>query len=265
VYSHFQLARKYIRYYLQAANSKGHGMHSPFVFDFIRYVLNNKGYFQPPAFIEDLRKDLLRDKTVLEIQDLGAGSRISASKQRTMQKVAATAVKPRKFGHFFYRMVKHYQPGVIVELGTSLGVTTAYLAAANSSARVITIEGSDAIYHTAQKNFHKLRLQNIEALQGNFDTVLPDVLQRLDKVDLAYIDGNHRYAPTMEYFHQLLKKTHSPSTLIFDDIHWSPQMEKAWSAVKSHPDVLCTVDLFFLGLVFFRKEFKEKQHFSIRF
>lgn len=240
-------------------------MHSPFVFEFIERVLNNKSHYQPPQAIEALRKELLRDQSMLEIQDLGAGSRISASKRRTVREVAATAVKPRKFGHFFYRLVKHYQPGVILELGTSLGITTAYLATAHPAARVITIEGSDAIYHTAQKNFRQLGLQNIEALQGNFDVVLPRVLQSLDRVDMAYIDGNHRYAPTMEYFHQLLRKTHNHSTLIFDDIHWSAEMEEAWNAVKSHPEVYCTVDLFFLGLVFFRKEFKEKQHFSIRF
>jgi predicted O-methyltransferase YrrM len=265
VYSHLQLARKYVRYYLQAANSKGHGMHSPFVFDFVERVLNNKNHYDPPQASEGLRRQLLSDNTVLEIQDLGAGSRISASKRRTVQEVASTAVKPRRFGHFFFRLVKHYQPQVIVELGTSLGVTTAYLAAANPQARVVTIEGSEAIYKEAMKNFRQLELQNIEALPGNFDTVLPSVLERLDKVDLAYIDGNHRYTPTLNYFHQLLEKTHNHSTLVFDDIHWSAEMEEAWRAVKSHPDVYCTVDLFFLGLVFFRKEFKEKQHFSIRF
>lgn len=240
-------------------------MHSPFVFDFIERVLNNKNHYQPPSSIEHLRRELLRDKTVLEIQDLGAGSRISASKRRTVQEVAATAVKPRKFGHFFYRLVKHYQPNVILELGTSLGVTTSYLATANPSARVVTIEGSEAIYRTAQKNFQQLGLQNIKGLQGNFDTVLPSVLTGLDSIDLAYVDGNHRYTPTIEYFHQLLKKTHNHSALIFDDIHWSREMEEAWSAIKNHPEVYCTVDLFFLGLVFFRKEFKEQQHFSIRF
>lgn len=265
MYSHLQLARKYAHYYFHAANSKGHGMHSPFVFDFIGHVLNNKSGYQPPQAIEDLRRELLRDKTVLEIRDLGAGSRTGASKRRTVQEVASTAVKPRKFGHFFYRLVSHYRPGVIVELGTSLGITTAYLATANPTARVITIEGSEAVYGTATANFRKLGLQNIEALNGNFDTVLPAVLDPVEVVDLAYIDGNHRYAPTMEYFHQLLPKTRNHSALIFDDIHWSREMEEAWSAIKAHPDVYCTVDLFFLGIVFFRKEFKEKQHFSIRF
>lgn len=240
-------------------------MHSPFVFDFIEQVLNNKSHYLAPKTIEELRKRLLKDGTLLEIQDLGAGSRTSASKKRTVQQLAATAVKPRKFGRFFYRLVRHYRPKTVLELGTSLGVTTAYLAAANPDSEVITIEGSEAIHHTAVKNFKELGLRNIRSLQGNFDILLPGLLKSLGNIDLAYVDGNHRYAPTLDYFHQLLHKVHHHSILVFDDIHWSAEMEEAWSAIKLHPDVRCTVDLFFLGIVLFRKEFKEKQHFSIRF
>lgn len=265
MYSHFQLAQKYIIYYLHAANSKGHGMHSPFVFGFIEHVLNNKNKYEAPQQIEDLRKRLLSDKELLTIEDMGAGSRTSASNQRTVGELATTAVKPKKFGQLFYRLVKHYQPATILELGTSLGVTTAYMALANPDAQVISIEGSEAIYKKALTNFKELGLKNISAINGNFDRVLPEVLCKLDHVDLAYIDGNHRYQPTVDYFQQLLPMVDNGSILVFDDIHWSGEMEQAWKEIKKHPAVQYTVDLFFLGIVFFRKEFKEKQHFSIRY
>lgn len=265
VYSPMQLARKYFTYYINAVNSKGHGMHSPFVFEFIEYVLNNKGHYKAPRIIEDSRKRLKKDMAVLTIEDLGAGSRVSASKTRRVAELAATAVKPRKFGQLFYRLVKHYQPSTILELGTSLGVTTSYLATANPAARVITIEGSEPIYRQALKNFQALGLENIKAIRGNFDDVLPSVLSELVSVDLAYIDGNHRYQPTLDYFHQLLSRVHNESILVFDDIYWSKEMEAAWNQIKAHPDVRCSVDLFFLGFVFFRNEFKEKRHFTVRF
>ena len=265
VYSPVQLTRKYLNYYVRAANSKGHGMHSPFVFEFIEYVLNNKGRYQSPWDIEEARKRLKKNGTELTIEDLGAGSRVSASKTRRVKDLAATAVKPRKFGQLFYRLVKHYRPSTILELGTSLGVTTSYLAKANLAARVITIEGSEPIYQQALNNFQKLGLENVTAIRGNFDTELPLVLSELEKVDLAYIDGNHRYQPTIDYFHQLLPKLHKESILVFDDIYWSQEMEGAWNQIKAHPDVRCSVDLFFLGFVFFRKEFKVKQHFTVRF
>ncbi len=271
MYSSVQLAQKYTRYYLTASNGKGHGMHSPFVFDFILQVLNNKSKNVPPSGIEALRKELLKDRTVLEIEDLGAGSRVNPSKQKTISQVAKAALKPKKYAQLLYRLVQHYQPQTVIELGTSLGLTTAYLAAANPRARIVTIEGSKAIAQKAQQNFKKLGLSNIQPLTGNFDDLLPTVIQTLSEaegqpsIDLAYIDGNHRYQPTLQYFEQMLEKTTSHSILVFDDIHWSPEMEKAWEAVKSHPAVQYTIDVFFLGFVFFRKEFRVKQHFTIRF
>lgn len=240
-------------------------MHSPFAFQFILQVLNNKGGFEPPSAIEELRQSLLRNKQVLQIEDLGAGSRLGASKQRTVRQLTKTAVKPKKYGHLFYRLVKYYQPSTILELGTSLGVTTAYMAAANASGQVITIEGSKAVYEVATQNFHQLHLTNIKAINANFDDVLSEVLGGVSVIDMAYIDGNHRYSPTINYFNLIRKKVHNNTILIFDDIHWSEEMERAWWEIRQHPSVRCSVDLFFLGIVFFREEFKEKQHFSVRF
>ena len=265
VYSSFQLAQKYVHYYLTALNGKGHGMHSPFVFDFILNVLNNKKAYKAPAEIEVLRKQLLTDATIVTMKDLGAGSRMQTSKQRTIATLAKNAIKPKKYSQLLYRLVKHYQPKTIIELGTSLGITTAYLSKANPSATIITIEGSEAVANIAQQNFQKLHCTNIQSLVGNFDDLLLTASRQLAAIDLAYIDGNHRLEPTLDYFEQFLSKIHNDSILIFDDIHWSEEMEEAWSKIKAHPSVKCTVDIFFLGFVFFRQEFKTKQNFVVRF
>ena len=265
MYTSFQLAKKYIHYYLTAANGKGHGTHSPFVFDFILSVLNNRQHYTPPAKIEALRKKLLHDGTAIQIEDLGAGSRKGTTKKRTVKEIAATAVKPKKWSHFLYRLVSHYKPQTIIELGTSLGISTAYMAAANGAANIYTIEGSPAIQQVAAQNFKQLGCTNIHSLTGNFDEVLPKVIADVSTIDLAYIDGNHRYAPTMAYFEQLLQKKSNNSIFIFDDIHWSAEMEGAWEEIKKHPSVTVSIDLFFMGLILFRKEVKVSQHYSIRF
>ncbi|HJW17605.1 MAG TPA: class I SAM-dependent methyltransferase [Flavisolibacter sp.] len=265
MYSSFELAKKYLYYYLTASNSKGHGMHSPFVYDFTRNVLNNKKDYRPPNSIEELREELNKDHEQLEIEDLGAGSRKGAAKIKTVTQLAYTALKPKKYARLLYRLAKHYQPQTIVELGTCLGLTTAYFSNACPGSQIITIEGSTAITTKARANFKILGIKNIQSLQGDFDNVLPGVLAKENKIDLAYIDGNHRYEPTMRYFHQFLHKTSDASILVFDDIHWSNEMERAWSEIKEHPAVQYTIDVFFLGFVFFRKEFKVKQHFKIRF
>jgi predicted O-methyltransferase YrrM len=208
---------------------------------------------------------MLQDETVLNIQDFGAGSSITKTNQRTIASIAKNAAKSKKFGQLLFRMVKAYQPETILEIGTSLGITTSYLSLAKQDARLITMEGANEIAEVASNNFKKSGLKNIAIEQGNFDNTLLSVVHGLSSVDLAFIDGNHRQKPTENYFHQLLSKINNDSILIFDDIHWSKEMEAAWDTIKSHPSVRCTVDLFFIGIVFFRPEFHEKQHFTIRF
>jgi len=265
MYSRFQLLQKYIRYYLVASNSKGYGMHSPFVFDFITKVLNDKTSYPAFAEVEALRRQLLNDKTILEVEDFGAGSVMNKTNQRSISSIAKNAAKPKKYGQLLFRMIKYYQPTTILELGTSLGITTSYLSLAKPEAKLVTMEGSKEIARVAKLNFKTSELNNIELVEGNFDDTLSSVVSGLSSVDFAFIDGNHRQEPTENYFHQLLTKINNDSIFVFDDIHWSNEMEAAWNTIKKHPSVSCSIDLFFIGIVFFRKEFKENQHFIIRF
>jgi predicted O-methyltransferase YrrM len=265
MYSPVKLAAKYLDYYFTASNSKGHGMHSPFVFEFITKVLNDKTKYPAYQQVENLRRQLLKDQSVLTIEDFGAGSTIDKTNQRTIASIAKNAAKPAKYGQLLYRMVKYYQPQAVLELGTSLGITTSYLALAKPDAKLITMEGATAIAETARHNFKTLQLQNISIKEGNFDHTLQNAVSGLPVINFAFIDGNHRREPTERYFDQLLPAINNDSILIFDDIHWSKEMEQAWETIKQHPSVHCTIDLFFIGIVLFRQEFKEKQHFVIRF
>jgi predicted O-methyltransferase YrrM len=265
MYSPLQLALKYFNYYLSASNGKGHGIHSPFVFDFIVKVLNDKEKYPEYETVENLRKKLLKDKTVISVKDYGAGSSSSASNQRSVSSIVKHAVKSKKYAQLLYRIVKFYQPKTIIELGTSLGITTSYLALAGRHSSVTTLEGSVEIAKIARQNFQSLSFNNIKLTEGNFDYTLPAALYHLPTVDFAFIDGNHRREPTENYFDWLLAKSNNDSVFIFDDIHWSSEMEQAWNNIKDHVAVRCTLDLFFIGIIFFRQEFKEKQHFVIRY
>jgi predicted O-methyltransferase YrrM len=265
MYSAVQLATKYLTYYLTASNGKGHGVHSPFVFDFITKVMNDNRHFYAYQTIEKQRQNLFKNQQVLTIEDFGAGSTITKSNERKVCDIAKSALKPKKFSQLMFRMVDYYKAETIVELGTSLGITTSYLASANLKGRVLTFEGAKQVAEVARQNFEKLQLNNIELVEGNFDHTLPQQLNKISKVDFAFVDGNHRKEPTIAYFQQLLEKSSEQSVFIFDDIHWSKGMEEAWKYIQQHPSVTLTIDLFFIGLVFFRKEQKIPQHFSIRF
>jgi len=265
MYSPLQLAKKYIHYYLTASNGKGHGIHSPFVFDFVIHVLNDTRHFYPYETIESHRKQLLNDNTLLEIEDFGAGSAISSTKQRSIASIARHALKSKKLSQLLFRIVHYYQPKTLLELGTSLGITSSYLASANPTAEVITIEGASSIAAIATDTFNTLQLHNIEMIRGKFEDILPGTLQKLQSVDFAFVDGNHRLEPTKYYFEQMLEKATPQSIFIFDDIHWSKGMEEAWRIIKEHPAVSASIDLFFIGIILFRPEFKSKQQFIIRF
>jgi len=265
MHSPLQLAAKYFKYRITASNGKGHGMHSPFVFEFITKILNDKAVYPAYEKVEGLRNQLLNDNTVLEVEDFGAGSLIDKKNKRSISSITKNAAKPKKFGQLLFRIVKHYQPKTILELGTSLGITTSYLSVAKTDGRLITMEGSKEIADKAKQNFKTIELKNVELIEGNFDYTLSSVVSGLSSVDFAFIDGNHRQEPTERYFNKLLAKTNNDSILVFDDIHWSSEMEAAWETIKDHEDVRCSIDLFFIGIILFRKEFKEKQQFTIRF
>ncbi|TAL63366.1 MAG: class I SAM-dependent methyltransferase [Bacteroidetes bacterium] len=257
----FSFLIKYLKYWFLAKN--GHGIHSPFVFGLYNDVINKKGSYYSFDKIEQLRKKLLASKKKIEVKDLGAGR----SGKRTISKIAEGSAKNRKYCELLFRLAYHFKPTIILELGTSLGISTSYLASANPNTQVITIEGCPNTAAEAKKNFESLGLKNIEPIVGNFDVVLPDVLassRQQGAGNLVFIDGNHRKAPTLNYFKLCLARASNDSIFIFDDIHWSDEMEDAWEEIKAHPNISLTVDLFFLGIVFFRKE-QVKENFTLRY
>ena len=265
MYGPLPITGKYLRYYLTASNGKGHGVHSPFVFDFIRHVLRDKKVYDDYAAIESQRKKALLDERMLTIDDLGAGSTSIRSTGRKLNDIARSSLKSPKYAQLLYRVAKRYGPKTILELGTSLGITTAYLAKADPNAKIITAEGASAIATIARENFSALSLNNVELVEGDFAKTLPGILQENQSIDMAFIDGNHRKEPTLDYFNQILDHCHQESILVFDDIHWSAGMEAAWEQIKEHPRVTVTIDLFFMSFVFFNTDINHKQDFLIRF
>ena len=265
MYSAFELVKKYSGYYVTAKNGKGHGVHSPFVFDFIIHVLNDKKKYDSYRKIESVRKQLLKNNNTIEVEDFGAGSAVIPFKNRIVKDIAASSLKKKKYAQLLFRIAKYYDAKTIVELGTSFGITTSYLASSNADSKIFTFEGAKNIAKIAKENFENLQLKNIEMVEGSFEKTLSLIEKKIEKIDLLFVDGNHRKDPTLEYFHFFLSKATNNSIFIFDDIHWSIEMEEAWKLIQAHDSVTLTIDLFFIGLVFFSTDFKVKQHFTIRF
>lgn len=239
-----------------------HGIRSPFVHDLQQNLFKEKAKYYAFDEIESIRAKLLLTKKKLEIQDLGAGSTVHSSNTRAIEDIAKTSLKPAKTAQLLFRFVHHFKPSNTIELGTCLGITSAYLAKGSPKGRLFTLEGASELAKVATINFTKLNLTNITQIEGNFDDTLEKTLNKTESADFIYFDGNHRKDPTMQYFEQTLKVANEQSIFVFDDIYWSKGMTEAWKEIKSHPRVTLTIDCFTMGFVFFKKD-QTKEHFTV--
>ncbi len=247
----FTFIKDYLLHRLTAKTR--HGTHSPFVYKLADEVIYNKRQFAQYNIIEAQRKKLLQDDTMIQVTDLGAGSHLNKDRTKKVKEIAKNALKSPALAQLIHRLAKFSNPKSVIELGTCLGVTSAYLSTAAPEASVITIEGCPQTAAVAKQNFEDLKLNNIRLEVGNFDHILPGILAEQQQLDFVYIDGNHRKDATLNYFNWCLPKVHENTMLIFDDIYWSAGMKEAWAAIKAHPQVTVTIDLFWIGLVFFKK------------
>lgn len=249
--------QSYLSHWLNAVDE--HSIHSPFFFDFYGKAITKKTEDPSLQAIEGIREKLLTTHAEITVKDLGAPSPHFHSNTRKISQVAATSLTPEKFCKLYWRMIQYFGSKNIVELGTSLGITTLYLAQSKST-KVHTFEGNSSVADIALTNFEFSESRNIKLVIGDIDETLPEFLQTPQKIDFVLMDANHRYQPTLNYFEWLCKRMADKGVIVLDDIHYSPEMEKAWLKLKSHELVYGSIDLFRSGILFFDPTLN-KQHF----
>lgn len=252
---------RYLKYLLRSGNR--HGLHSPFVYQLYEDVILEQKHYYADDKIESLRAKMLLSEEVIETTDFGTGKNLHPVK-RKVSFIARRFASPRRSARLLFRLVDHFRPGYILEAGTSLGITTCYLASANSKARVITLEGCPETARIAAANFQMMKMSNISLEVGEFSNSLPAALAKLPQLDFLYLDGNHRRRPTLEYVRLCMEKITDTSVIVLDDIHWSRDMELAWEEIIKDPRGTASIDLFQLGILFFQKG-QAKQDFVLRF
>jgi len=254
----FQL-KTYFNYWLDAVDE--HSLHSPFLFDLYTKVIKIEAEGIPA--IEKLRSSLLKTQREISVVDLGAGSKHLSNEKRSLSDIADTSLSDLRFSSLYLRLIQHIDAKNIIELGTSLGINTLYLAQ-KKNAKVFTFEGSESIAEVAKDTFEFASAKNIELIEGNIDSTLYSSLSRMPKADFVFMDANHQYAPTLKYFEWLLSKIHHKSILVLDDIHGSEGMEKAWKEIRNHELVYTSIDLYRCGIIFFDPSLN-KQHVVLQF
>ncbi len=249
----------YIRFLFSATNQ--HSVHSPFIFDFVTKCLYDKKEYEAYSQLSDYRNALKRNNEDLEITDFGSGSRVFKSNTRTVKAIAKNSGTPLKRTKLFYRLTQYFKPKNTLELGTSLGIATQAMALGYLKNQITSIEGCPNVSSHTKLQLKDFKVENAKVETGEFKNLIPQLEK--ENFDLVFFDGHHSEEATIQYFTMLLPKASNNSLFIFDDIYWSKGMTKAWEHIKSHESVTVTVDTFYLGFVFFRKE-QAKEHFKIR-
>ncbi len=253
---------RFAHYYWRATTV--YKIHSPFLYEMADNLLEDKRHFYAFTEIEVLRRKALENSQKITFEDLGAGSSGTHGRSnvtRTLGQLAQSAVSSPAECRTLFRAVLWRKPATMLEIGTSLGIATLYQQAAARNATLITLEGIPSIAAVASTHFEIFRQTNIRQIIGHFDQTLPQALSQIERLDFAFIDGNHRKVPVLQYFSQCLEKSDENTVLVIDDINWSDEMAEAWESIKNHPRVNCTVDLFYFGIVLFTKiEIPEKHH-----
>ena len=250
----------YLKYLTKAQNL--HGLHSPFVYALYQNVIATEQQYYFFLNAEKLRENLLLNNSIINKKELGASNKKGF--KTTVSKIAKRSLKPSKEAQLLFKLVNYFQSKNILEIGTSLGLTTAYLASANSNAKVITLEGCPETMQVANENVKLLKIENVKCILGNFDDTLPNAISEFSTLDFVFFDGNHTYKSTINYFENCLNNASENTVFVFDDIYWSIGMTKAWQEIKNNIRVTVSVDLFKMGIIFFRPQ-QAKQHFILRF
>jgi predicted O-methyltransferase YrrM len=256
----FQI-KSYLKFLWQSKNE--HAVHSPFIFSLITKCFYDRKPKTAYSVLEEYRNSLLQNKKSISVNDFGAGSKVFKSNSREIAKIAKTAGISTKRAELLFRITHYFQPESILEIGTSLGMATSALSLGNPTAKVTTLEGCLETTKIAQNQFRQFGLSNVNLVTTEFKNYLTNNQLSIVNYQLIYFDGNHSKKATLDYFELLLPTITNETVWIFDDIHWSSDMEEAWEMIKKHPKVTVTIDTFQWGLVFFRYE-QNKQDFIIR-
>ena len=249
----------YIKFLLKSTNE--HGVHSPFVYNFITKCLYDKKKYNNYDDLKAYRSQLLNSKESLEITDFGAGSKRMSNSKRRVSKMVKISSSSFKDTQLLFRISQYFKFKNTLELGTSLGVGTQALALGHSKNKITTVEGCHNTFQFSEKNLKVLHLSNTICINSDFRSAISQLHQ--ESFDCIYFDGHHNKEATLAYFNLLISKAHNNSVFIFDDIYWSRDMTQAWETILKDPRVIVSIDCFILGFIFFRKE-QPKQHFRIR-
>jgi len=273
----------YLKFFWQSTNA--HGIHSPFVYDLVTKCFYDQNKNPNYQILDNIRKELTHSNDSIQVLDFGAGSReqiLQKSHIRRVKKMLSSAATSAKRQKLLLRLVQYLEPKNILELGTHLGMGTLAMKLGAPKATITSIEGCPNTFDFTKNNIERwqavalpesknFKSEQIKLINYPFTEYLKKLSRDSDapqakssqKFDLIFLDGHHDGPATIDYFKQIKGLVNQDSLIIIDDIHWSKGMTAAWNEIIKDPEVTVSIDTYFWGLIFFRKE-QAKEHFVVR-
>ena len=214
---------------------------------FNEFILDSM--FQMSSYIDccEYRLNMLADNTMLNVKDFGTGN----SGMRKVKDIARRSSTDVRYGGVMQKIIDSFKVESILELGTSVGIGTMFLARTNAKAEITTVEGCPETCKFAKSEFAKRKIANVNFINDDFDHLFASNALKDKYFDLTFIDGNHTSEATIRYFDNIIKRySNKKSIIIVDDINWSRDMYDAWKEISSlMPDSL-RINLFRMGIIF---------------
>ena len=214
---------------------------------FNEFILDST--FQMSSFVEccEYRVNMLADNTEIKVTDFGTGK----SGTRKVKQIARKSSTEPRYGGVMQKIIDAFGIETALELGTSIGIGTMFLAKVNHKIKVTTIEGCPETYKFAKTEFDKRKIANVTFINDNFDHLFDSNMLNGQRFELVYIDGNHTYEATIKYFDKIVKNNcGQKSIIVIDDINWSREMFDAWTEISSRMPNSLRINLFRMGIIF---------------
>jgi predicted O-methyltransferase YrrM len=257
-----------LRWYVRAKNPAV--VRGEYLREFLREVYLDDRHYHAFDLVCSIRRHWRRQPGTVSTATLGAPSRTTRASRRPVSGLVRKNAIDAPTGKLLFRVALWLRASSILELGTNMGISGLYLHAPNTKATLHTVEGNEEVATLARQTFQMagagpgLRLHH-----ASFDDWLKEHLPSdtqagtFQSLDLLFLDGDHRYAPTLSYVKRLIPLRSAEAVFIVADIHWSPGMERAWEELKALPEVSASLDLYHLGVLFFKPGI-EKEHLAVR-
>ncbi len=251
---------RFIQHQFYLRHRHGHGIHSPYLFDFVHEVVFNSGKIKVPGMITREHRSLKKSRALIPPGTMGANPARDKNHEIAIHSFVKSSSVSEKYGALLYRITGWFKPEMIIELGTGLGISTIYLASGYTEAPLHSLEGINERAACAAELICRCGLEQVSIHRGEMDPGLEQLLLKMQGRNdfsgrfVAFMDANHRYEPTVNYLKLLLEISGNEAIIIMDDIYWSREMNRAWREVIKWPEVRISIDLFRMGILLLRKD-----------